>query len=226
MPNPPHEWPYGSQQSPIHIYEKSAISTVFPLDYLAVEYDDELLTGHFNCETHNFIFDKQPQLQFNGGKAHLERIHIHSRSEHRIDGKDFDFEMHFVNPLECKSDDSWFVVLAAFFKEVRDAKTPPSIQALNEAIKNKPSDGQCPKVAAPINPVEFLPKNRSQFFRYEGSLTTPDDRGIFKERVSWVVYPHLVEVNPDHVVELKKYAKEESRLLQDYNRRFVLKNFA
>lgn len=196
------------------------------------------MSGEFNHTNHNFYFDNPPLIQFAGIAAPLERVHIHSRSEHWLDGKDFDFEIHFVHPFpnppdpEATTGESTHVVFGVFFKERTDAKTPNSIRALNNALKAKLqpnakrlADSET-AVGSAVNPLDFLPSNRSQFFRYEGSLTTPDADGFFKERVSWVVYPHFVEVDPADVAELKAHAHEGAREPQELNRRFVLRNFS
>ncbi|MFO0903671.1 MAG: carbonic anhydrase family protein [Pirellulales bacterium] len=228
------QWPYGSQQSPIRLETAKAVPVVFPVDYLVVDYPNQELPGKFNHSNHNFYFDSPPTIRFAGITAPLERVHIHSRSEHWLDGLDFDFEIHFVHPFPSPSTpdavtgDSTHVVLGVFFKERRSVPTPLSIRALNSALKANAalrSDENC-SVGAAVNPVDFLPSNRSQFFRYEGSLTTPDGKCFFKERVSWVIYPHLIEVDPSDVEELKACAQEGAREPQEINRRFVLRNFS
>lgn len=232
---PPDAWPYGSQQSPIKLSTQTALPVVFPKDYLVVGYPNEPLAGKFSH--HNFVFDHPPPLTFAGVEAKLERIHIHARSEHWLDGTDHDFEIHFVNPLPNVADPtaptgpSTHVVLGVFFKVVTTAKTPPAVVALNKAIQGRlsPEAKRLPADAEPvklsINPSDFLPANRSQYFRYEGSLTTPDD-AKYRERVSWIVYPHLIEVRPEDVVALKDHAQETARPPQEVNRRFILRNFA
>jgi carbonic anhydrase len=229
------QWPYGSQQSPVQIETGNTIPVVYPIDYLVVDYPNEELPGYFNHTNHNFYFSNPPQIRFSGINAPLERVHIHSRSEHWLDEEDYDFEIHFVHPFPNPTDptattgDSTHVVLGVFFKEAANAKTPRSIRALNDALKAKLqpnakrlADSES-SVTTAVNPVEFLPSNRSQFFRYEGSLTIPDENGFFKERVSWVVYPHLIEVDPADVAELKAHAHEGARPLQEINRRFLLR---
>lgn len=233
-----NQWPYGSQQSPIRIETAKAIPVVYPVDYLVVDYPNEALSGEFNHTNHNFYFDNPPSIQFAGITAPLERVHIHSRSEHWLDEADFDFEIHFVHPLPNPHDpdsttgESTHVVFGVFFKERAEATTPNSIRELNKALKAKLqsnvkrlADSE-PPVRSAVNPIDFLPSNRSQFLRYEGSLTTPDTDGFFKERVSWLVYPHFVEVDPADVAELKEHAHEGARVPQDINRRFVLRNFS
>lgn len=68
---------------------------------------------------------------------------------------------------------------------------------------------------------DFLSANRDQFFRYEGSRTTPE----YDQVISWFVLPHLVYVAPKDVAALKKYAHEHAREVQPLDRRFVLRNF-
>ena len=124
------------------------------------------------------------------------------------------------------SGDSKAVVIGVFFKERRGAATPPSIRALDEALKARATTragaGTGGEVSGSVNPSDFLPVNRGQFFRYEGSLTTGD----FDQVISWFVLPHLVFVSPKDVAELKKHAHEPAREVQALDRRFVLRNFA
>jgi carbonic anhydrase len=215
--------PIWRQQSPIDLVLGTSLPTTFARDYLVIGYPNADLPGRF--KSHNFYFDAPPPLTFNGQEASLERLHIHSPSEHRLDGKAFDFEIHFVNPLKDSSGDSKAVVIGVFFKERRGAATPPSIRALDEALKARATTragaGTGGEVSGSVNPSDFLPVNRGQFFRYEGSLTTGD----FDQVISWFVLPHLVFVSPKDVAELKKHAHEPAREVQALDRRFVLRNF-
>jgi carbonic anhydrase len=236
-------FPIGSQQSPIKINTENAIPVVYPLDYLVIKYPNTPLHVRLDYKDHNFYFDNPPQIQFNGVTASLQRIHIHSRSEHWIKNQfldtDFDFEIHFVHPLPAPSNptagtgDSTHVVFGVFFKEKAQAATPSSIQKLNKALESNlkanmvRSDKDEPPIETDINPMDFLPANHSQYFRYEGSLTTFNENCKHNpERVSWVVYPNLVEVDPDDVKFLKEHSNETARVLQPINRRFVLRNFS
>lgn len=215
--------PIWRHQSPIDLVKDDAFPTTFPQDYLVNGYPNADLPGQF--KDHNFYFDSQPSLTFNGKDASLERLHIHSPSEHLLDGKQFDFEIHFVNPLKDTTGDTKAVVIGVFFKETRGSVTPSSIKALNDILKAQATAKQNARsgdgIPGSINPLDFLPTNRSQFYRYEGSLTTGD----FKQIISWVVMPQLVLVSPKDVAQLKKYAHEGARGVQKLDRRFVLRNF-
>src|SRR4051812_44870244 len=122
MPEDPK--PSWLQQSPIRIDTGGAIQATFKADYLILNYPDRELEGYF--QQHNFWFEEQPRLTLDGKAAHLERLHIHSPSEHWLDRRRFDFEIHFVNPFDDPSIESKAVVLAVFLREDEQAKTPPS----------------------------------------------------------------------------------------------------
>lgn len=229
-------WPYGSQQSPINIQHHQTIPVAFPSDYLVFKYRDLELAGEFHTDDHNFHFNDVAILRYNGSDARLQRVHIHARSEHRIDNIDHDFEIHFVHPLpdiHCANHvtgDSNHIVLAAFFKIAETATTPKSIKAMNltlqkysknRGLKPAKEDSIIPEM---LNPCEFLPKDRTKFYRYEGSLTTSDSSGFYKERVTWIVFPEVIEVAPGDVGELQKHAQEKARPLQAINRRVILRN--
>ncbi|MEW4453043.1 carbonic anhydrase family protein [Bremerella sp. JC817] len=222
---------YMPQQSPVNIVSPLTMYVALASDYLVVSYPDEPLSGHFD---HDFYFDAPPSLTFEGMSASLERIHIHSRSEHLLDGQDFDFEIHFVHPLSStipETGEQRYLVLGVFFKEDSASTTPKSIRALNELMKSntrllKKEGGDDPAPEADVNPRDFLPSDLSKYFRYEGSLTTPHkDSEPNPEIVSWVVFPELVTVNPDDVAELKEYAQDTAREPQPLYRRFVLRSF-
>ncbi|QDT24396.1 carbonic anhydrase family protein [Gimesia chilikensis] len=223
---------YMPQQSPINLIQASTIRVQLPAEYLEIKYPNEPLSGHFD---HDFYFDDPPETRFEGMSACLERIHIHSRSEHLVDGQDFDFEIHFVHPLPVKipeTGEQRYLVLGVFFKENAASKTSKSIRILNDYFKANPesiskdSRGDDPPPQASINPCEFLPSDCSRFFRYEGSLTTPHkDSTSNPEIVSWVVFTELVEVNPEDVADLKQSAQDTARKPQEIYRRFILRNF-
>lgn len=239
----PEPYANGSQQSPIKIDVSTTVPVVYPLDYLVVDYPNTELAGHLKHDNDNFYFDVPPTIQFNGVIAPLERIHIHHKSEHSlvIGGQEvfYDYEIHFVHPLPNPFDPtsetgpSTNVVFGVFFKISANATTPKSIRSLNEAIRARVGANKVrltdsdPPVTADINPLDFMPKNRSQFFRYEGSLTTPHkDQTPNPERVSWFVYPHLIEVAQADVEFLVANTNETARCTQPLNRRFVLRNFS
>lgn len=210
-----HYHPTWNQQSPI-VLDSSAIPASFPLNYLVLDYPREELPGHFS--EHNFWFDDPAPMFLDGGEARLVRLHIHAPAEHIIYDEVHDFEIHFVNEFLDQSGDSQAVVLGVFFKEQVGAPTSAGIRALDQALRGRAVGD---RTQHQVNPWTFLPSNIGQFFRYEGSLTTPP----YDQTVSWVVMPEPVLVHPEDVRALREHAEEHARDPQGLDRRFVLRNF-
>ena len=214
MTHPPYR-PVWQQQSPIAL-DHTSMPAHFPLEYLVINYPDEALSGHF-CE-HNFWFDEPPLMALDNQEAKLIRLHIHAPAEHLVFDEVQDFEIHFVNEFIDQSGDSKAVVIGAFFKEQDGAPTPAGIRALDQALQGR---AIAERTHYTVNPWTFLPTNIGQFFRYEGSLTTP----AYDQNVSWVVLPMPVLVDPHDVQALKEHAEDDARDIQKLERRFVLRNF-
>lgn len=68
---------------------------------------------------------------------------------------------------------------------------------LNSAkeIQNNP-DGARHKLTKEINLLNFLPQNRYNFYRYEGSLTTP----TCDEVVMWTVFEQTLPISDNQVL--------------------------
>ena len=71
---------------------------------------------------------------------------------------------------------------------------------------------------APLDPWAFMPKAR-EFFRYEGSLTTPP----CSEVVDWNVMAKTITVSNADIAAFKAIFPMNARPLQPVNRRFVLR---
>jgi carbonic anhydrase len=132
----------------------------------------------------------------------LLQFHFHAGSEHLVDGKRFPMEAHFVHD---KRDDEGLGVVGMFLVE---GAANPSFAAIAAAFPKTVGEEK----AAPdgVDPQGLLPGSL-QYWRYEGSLTTPP----CAETVDWIVC-----VNPVTV------AREDmnARPVQELGRRFVLQS--
>lgn len=220
MRDPPNPiWP---QQSPINIAYAETLRADFPDDYLVVSYPNIVLKGVFLGD--NFIPADPVQLQFAGSSCTLLKVHIHSPSEHTLESRDSSFEIHFVHQIDYPNGGSAFMVIGVLFDEESGAVSPDSIRTLSRKLGGKGAKSRKRKSANfthGVNLFHFLPENHSEWYRYEGSLTS----GTHAEDVSWIVMRHPRLVNPDDVAELEKYAEQGAWPSQRTNRRFVLRNF-
>ncbi|XP_053329133.1 carbonic anhydrase 1-like [Spea bombifrons] len=106
-------------------------------------------------------------------------------SEHRINGKGYPLEVHFVfyniqyeDLTEAKTKPNGLAVVGVLF-QINTAN-----EALNEFIQQLPLvayKGQA--VSSSIDLGTFLPSNLQSYYKYQGSLTTP----TCSENVTWLV---------------------------------------
>jgi carbonic anhydrase len=78
--------------------------------------------------------------------------------------------------------------------------------------------GEAPLPMA-LDPSALLPKARSPFWRYEGSLTTPP----CSQTVHWIVFDQAVTVAPSDIAAFRRIFPVNARPVQPLNRRFLLR---
>lgn len=76
-----------------------------------------------------------------------------------------------------------------------------------ESVKDEP--GQSNDIKAIFSPMELLPADRSSYFRYEGSLTTPS----CDEAVIWTVLDHTVPFSITQIERFKQVKDVDGALL-------------
>ncbi len=81
-------------------------------------------------------------------------------------------------------------------------------------------DGE-PDPNVSTNPLDWLPEDTKKYYRYEGSLTTPE----YDENVSWVVLREPLKLSKKELMKLIPFLQHPARETQPLNRRFVLSNF-
>jgi carbonic anhydrase len=130
----------------------------------------------------------------------LVQFHFHSVSEHRVNGRGFDMEMHLVHA----SADGSNAVIGVFLKRgPGSGSIAPIFQQLPDDVNVKhPLD-------TPFNPRSFLPRSDEQF-RYVGSLTTPP----CTEGVQWIVMTEPVTVSDEDMAQFDERIHFNARPVQ------------
>lgn len=139
----------------------------------------------------------------------LVQFHFHAPSEHRIDGRSFPMEAHFVHRDAASGA---LGVLGVFMVE---GGTNPAFQALAAVMPR--AAGEAADVPAGIAMEALLPASR-RYFSYEGSLTTPP----CSETVDWRVCVEPVEVAVEDIRRFTALYPMNARPVQERHRRFVL----
>ena len=208
------------QQSPIDL-GKSLYAPGLPK--ITFQYDAEV-TGRMNG--HNFDLDpgsnawltihEPTQLVYP-----LIRIHFHAPAEHSINYQENAFEAHLVHQGLGIADTftSTLVVVGIFFTvpTTKSEKRRPMADVI-QSLGFKGTEGGLHS----LTPNVLLPSDRSNYYRYEGSLTTPP----YSENVSWYVMKGTNPLDSDIERKVKDETEEEARPLQPLARRFVLRNFS
>ena len=203
-----------SQQSPVDIRPESTYETSFSNRGLRVGYNANVKAkvkpkdDHFMVE---YTQSASQDITLNNQEFYLLQFHFHAYSEHWIDSYQFPMEMHIVNQHSKTGD----LAVLGIMIESENKKRKATHSGL---ITNDTSDGL--PFTINVKPKEWLPKQTNQYFRYEGSLTTPE----YDEIVSWLVFTNPIVLPSAEIRLLRKYFGLEARFPQPLNRRYVLSN--
>uniref|UniRef100_UPI003AACE86A carbonic anhydrase 4b n=1 Tax=Centroberyx gerrardi TaxID=166262 RepID=UPI003AACE86A len=208
----PETWPVVSQhcsgraQSPINIITRKALTDerLTPLQFTGYQ---ETFHGRITNTGHTVQLDLPASATIKGGNLGVpyKAVHLHLHwgkdagvgSEHTIDGEQFPMEMHIVhikeeyNSLpEALRDPTGVAVLAFFFQESRTAnkKYDPIVCALKD-IKHPTNITTVKGVS--LDMLTPPQSNMTNYFRYQGSLTTPN----CAEAVIWTVFENTIPLS-------------------------------
>ncbi len=196
----------GNQQSPIDIQTKKAIAESLPP--LKFNYRKEPISAINNG--HSIQHNEQPGsfLHVGDHRYSLEQYHVHVPSEHTIDGKHADMEIHFVH----KSSSGKVAVVAVM--AYADSKEPVDVPVYKELPKQV---GESIVInQATRNPVDFIPKDHS-YLRYMGSFTTPP----CTEGIRWIMMKTPISITPAVLAKVKEIVGGNNRPVQKLNDRQV-----
>jgi len=201
----------GRSQSPIDIVTKDVITADLPL----LEFDTHpaslkvLNNGH----SVEFIAPGGSTLNYRGQTYKLTQYHFHAPSEHTIDGKHADVEVHFVH-----SDGAGQLAVVAVLYEEGD-EDHPSFLVLNDQAPTKAGEEKVfPETR--IDVKGYFPSSAKQhkYFMYDGSLTTPPA----SEGVRWFICTETVSVSRRQIDIVKKLYFHNNRPVQPAHARLVL----
>ncbi len=137
----------------------------------------------------------------------LLQLHFHSPSEHTIDSKQSEAELHLVH----QSDDRELAVVAVLLQPGTIAS---KAYPLSTDLPQKAGDKI--KTNKAINALTLLPKQTTAY-RYSGSLTTPP----CTESVTWVIMTEPVTLPSAQLSHYKKLLNNNNRPLQKLNKRTI-----
>ncbi|MEI7924328.1 MAG: carbonic anhydrase family protein [Planctomycetota bacterium] len=229
-------------QSPIDLGKAQPINFPFAEEYLKLHWEAQ------ECGKQTGIGDLC-EIVFENSKNSLDitlpgadkptnfdliKYHIHSQSEHLIDGYANPIEMHIVH--EAKEVDPYnigkfrtiYAVVAIFIDiDSRKTESDPTDSFIKGLIQNKLrsfSESEFEILnPEPIAPSNFLPEKPHEFWRYEGSLTT-NRSAPNPQYVSWIVLKNPKLMPQQTVKDFIDSWRHEPKEIQPLDRRFVFYN--
>ncbi|MCB1652117.1 MAG: carbonic anhydrase family protein [Alphaproteobacteria bacterium] len=194
----------GKSQSPINI----ARFLQEDLPDLHPTYAEASLDIVNNGHTVQINFAPGSKLEVGGITYDLLQLHFHTPSEHYLDGAPYPMEMHLVH----KAEDGTLGVVGVLIK-VGEAN--PEIEKI---WQNVPPAGREVSVQdVSINAANLLPESLD-YYRYEGSLTTPP----CTEGVQWHVLKDTIEVSEDQLRAFQSVFPVNARPVQPLNERVII----
>ncbi len=233
----------GYQQSPVNITDiKHFDQSILDVALIHLE------PTHFHADnSHNIVHlkaDEGSDLRYEGRTYELSQVHWHTPSEHKVRGKAFGMEMHWVFlPRKAKrevpgGDERYEAVVIAVFMEVTEDSQ--GISVFDTVLKNiSLTDKETDIESLKIDLKKFLPPriftgwsivipNRKinqkieywqlGYYAYDGSLTTPP----CTEKVRWLLLPHLVPITQEeHALYVQYGGAHSARPVQPLYERAI-----
>ena len=162
-------------------------------------------------------------------------MHFHGPSEHKVNGTQYDLELHFVHELVVDEDTEELLldkyketlaVVGVMFK-VADRSHPFIDKLCIDDFYTIESLDFNELFETENKPISASKTNRHEFFHYKGSLTTPP----CSEKVNWNVFKNVLPISRRHLRLLKdKWYQNladhnNNRMCQPLCGRTVAKNF-
>jgi carbonic anhydrase len=194
------------RQSPIDIGDVTADPQLTPL---RVQLRPTPLSLVNNGHTVEQEYEAGSTLTADGVTYALRQFHFHTPSEHTVDGRRADIELHavFADPASDKA-----AVIAVLYTV--GAANPFLARLLKSGLPKKPGD-EIHMPARTINLAETF--DVSRYYTYPGSLTTPP----CSETVTWFVLKTQPSLSREQLEAFHRIMGDDSRPVQEINHRVV-----
>eukprot|EP01097_Dermamoeba_algensis_P009907 TRINITY_DN7131_c0_g1_i1.p1 TRINITY_DN7131_c0_g1~~TRINITY_DN7131_c0_g1_i1.p1 ORF type:complete len:274 (+),score=45.24 TRINITY_DN7131_c0_g1_i1:156-977(+) len=156
---------------------------------------------------------KAGSIMINGTEYFLHQCHWHSPSEHTVNGRKYDMEMHMVH----LSKDEKIAVVGLLYNRGNPDPFLSKLMTPITAISDKKEEMHL----GMIDPTEINPLSGEDYYRYIGSLTVPP----CTEGVIWTISKQIRTISVKQVKQLRiavdDYAEQNARPVQAINTRQV-----
>lgn len=203
----------GKEQSPIDIARAGAgTANPWTINYrptsLKIVHHEHVVDIVDNGHTIQVNVDEGSTLTTSRNTYQLKQFHFHTPSEHRVEGKSFPMEVHFVH----QSADGQFAVVGALLME------GPANENLAKLIANFPkAKGQAADLSQVRLDLAFHLPADDAAYSYMGSFTTPP----CTENVEWLIFRNPILASREQLTTFAARLKPNNRPVQSLNGRPV-----
>ncbi|XLT48996.1 hypothetical protein HN873_041600 [Arachis hypogaea] len=180
----------GRMQSPIDLKDKRLqVAKLGPLNlnYNPSNYNTLKNKGHsIQLE----ILDPTSSLQINGSRYILKQLHWHSPSEHIIDGRRLDLEVHLVHQTPTTNQ---IAVIGILYRI--GLRSDPLLSLLEGDLKALSGSSVGANRSVSVFDPREVDMDSNLYYRYMGSLTTPP----CTENVTWTVLTRIKSVRREQI---------------------------
>jgi carbonic anhydrase len=163
-----------------------------------------------NGHTVQVNYDTGSYIELNGDRYDLVQFHFHAPSEHSINGRLAEAELHLVH----KSAAGNLAVVGILIEA--GAENP----AFRSTWDNLPAEkGQVQQLSVEVDATGMLPANQ-ETYRYTGSLTTPP----CTEGVKWFVMTEAIKMSDTQLAAFTKIFEGNNRPVQPLNGRTLIED--
>lgn len=200
----------GRLQSPIDIVDPSSEDLV----NIALHYQPSELIMKNNGHTVEVNYAAGGFIEIDQQQYNTANIHYHTPSEHTINGKSFDAELHLVHTRDLGDHQKEYAVIGILLTVGAENQ---HYRALLDNLPQK--SGEEFRSQEKLDAANLLPSTRTTY-RYTGSLTTPP----CSEGVHWNVMSTPVELSAEQLASLKQLFDHNSRPTQDLAGREIVED--
>ncbi|KAI1896323.1 hypothetical protein AGOR_G00093600 [Albula goreensis] len=209
----PHSHCGGDRQSPINIDTNQVMHNKDLNNFTFVNFSNEHSMKYLKNTGHTVkCVLEENMVEIEGGglnhKYSTLQFHFHwggedehsSGSEHTVNSKRYQMEMHIVSLRkgltveQAKVDPEGIAVLGFFIEGTDDGHHQASWEYLTSYLTNIKHEDSIVNITHKISMDDLLGDvDRSKYYRYKGSLTTPD----CNEAVVWTLFKTPIKVKKD-----------------------------
>jgi carbonic anhydrase len=197
----------GQHQSPVNL-EATEPGHLAPLD---MHYKVSLIDLVNNGHTVQANYGKGSYITLGNERYDLLQFHFHTPSEHRVAGRNFPMEIHFVHRYKRGQ-------LAVVGVLVATGDYNLAAREIWDRLPTR-AHTKSANTRALINARDLLPGN-TKHFRYSGSLTTPP----CSENVKWLVLQTPIVFSEGQIAKLHRIIGMNARPAQARNSRYLLQS--